>query len=128
MDSFSGAGQENPAEFFPYWEGLAAGFVEAAKEGFHRVHPAGIYASAYRGRGRAVLWLVNEDEKGQSPDLWIDEQALLGRSAKTLRDMETGEDAVRIPERDRVKGDALAPHTWAHVYVPPQTFRALVLE
>lgn len=113
---------EQPAQFFPYWDNAdvfrfqAEDRTQAAK---------GLHGSVFQRAGKAMLWLVNETDKGQTSDLWINDAKLLGKRAARLRDMETGEEMIRLPKTaDAPTRDA----TWAHVHVPPHDFRALLLE
>ena len=117
---------ERQAEFVPYWDdGDLVSFAAAEKAGYRKAAPKGGYASLYRQPGKALIWLVNSAGEGQSLDLWVDDQKLLGKPAKTLRDAETGELMIRLKPNDK---DPLQQNVWPHVYVPAQTFRALIME
>ncbi len=117
---------ERQAEFVPYWDDSnLVGFAVAGTDGYRKAAPKGGYASLYRQPGKALLWLVNSAGEGQTLDLWVDDQALLGKPATALRDVETGEVMSRLKPNDK---DALQKNIWPHINIPPQTFRALILE
>jgi len=114
------------AEFVPYWD--SNGLLSFAMEDngiFHLTTPTGVFASQYRQPGKTLLWLVNSTGEGQTHSLWIDDRQLLGKPAAHLRDMETGEELMRLKPSAK---DLLQKNIWAHIYLPPQTFRALILE
>ncbi len=116
------------AEFAPYWENSE--FIGFASEkntgGFEKSDVPGVYVSLYRQADKTLVWLVNStDSGGKAPDIWIDDQKLLGKTATSLRDIETGEKMARLKANDK---DPMQKNIWLHVNVPPQTFRALILE
>jgi hypothetical protein len=109
-----------------FWDNAAVfRFTAETPQGVAAQAPEHLFGSVYRGKGKALVWLVNTSEKDQVSDVWLEETALLGKRAARLRDLETGEDMARLPKQ---AGDARRDATWAHVWVRPHDFRALVLE
>ena len=77
------------AEFVPYWR----------NEHMIDVKTAGVYASVYRGKDRAVIVVVNERREDLDVEFDITREILGGRRIKRFYDAETGY-ALR-PEWDR---------------------------
>jgi hypothetical protein len=116
---------ENQAKFHPWWDNAGVfHFSEESNDGARTVEPKQLFGSVYTRSGKAAVWLVNTGEKDATSDIWLDDQALLGKQAARLRDAETGETMVRVPDGKGAKTGS----TWAHVWVRPHDFRMLVLE
>ncbi|MCD6408494.1 hypothetical protein J7L87_05535 [bacterium] len=68
------------AEFIPYWR----------NEKYLKIKTEGVYASIYRGRGKAVIVVVNEDRKSKNVEFEISDSILKGKIISKIYDGETG--------------------------------------
>jgi hypothetical protein len=122
LDKIGFMDKEHQAEFLPFWGNKEYVSFVKKKEGSKEYEcfvPKHVFCSIYRQHDKAMLWLVNDSDEIKAYDIKVDAKKIIGKKAKSLTDMETGEPMSLIRNKKDI---------WAHIYVPPKNFRALMLK